>query len=649
MKLHGIHFFVAWAMLVAINAKAESNRIDSLKQVLKTASATQKAQTLSNLCWEYRNESVDSAIVYGQKAVLFSRKEKLQPQLAQALNDLGIIYNDMASFEIAIPLYVESFTIRKLLKDSMGMASLYLKMGIVYQKMGNLKRALENQLASLDLYEKLNYNKGIAYCQNNIAVIHYYMGNLNKSLEYHSMSLNLKSQMGDEYGEAGSLVNIGNIYSDQKKYEKAIENFRKALALVRKIGDKEYLSATLNNLGSVLIKNNNASEALPLLLEALNLRKQEADKKGLLSTYINLANAYRNLNQNNKVQVALEEALALSKQVNALAEQIALYKNLAEEFEKKGNYPKALLYYKTHNTLEDSLLNMNLNQQVAEMQTKFETEKKEKENEILKNDITQKELQLSTHTHTQNILIILLLFTLIIAFSAFLIIRIRNKAQLNQALLQQEKIRLREILKVQEEERKRISQELHDGVGQMMALVKMRVSDMEPQANQRESYKSTLHLIDSSCNELRQISHQLMPGILIKGGLSDAVQELTTYFTQTNNLKIFTNITNFERRYSELIEINLFRIIQELLNNIIKHARATEIHIQLSSDENMISLMVEDNGVGMSKESITKGKGNGWLNIYSRLEMIKGTVEIDTKPQKGTVVFIEVEEQELLK
>lgn len=635
-------------IVLPLNVIGENAIIDSLKLMLLSGNDTVKAKILSDLCWEYRNISLDSAITYGNKAIAFSRSKKLNQQLAQSLNDLGIIYNDKAEFEQAHGLYKESFAIRKQLKDSLGMASLYLKIGIVHQKQGNLQKSLENQIAALKLYENLGFKKGISYSLNNIALVHYNMGNNAKALEYHKKSYDIKHEMNDEYGMAGSLVNMGNIYFEQKDFELAISTLERSLVVLRKIGDREYLSACLNNLGSALINVGKNKEALPLIEEALELRKQEDDKKGLMSSYINLANASFNLKLFNKTKKAFEEALKLSKQISALPEQIMLYKNLSDISERTGNPALALTYLRQHNILQDSLLNVNLNSEVAEMQTKYETEKKDKENVVLKNENAIKELELAKERSQRNILIVLILLILISAAFITVAIRNKNKINLNKALLVQERIRLSEILQTQEFERKRISRELHDGVGQMMAVVKMNVSAIEPDQKYIEHHKKSIELIDKSCEELRQISHQLMPGVLIKGGLKEALDELAMYINNAGQTQVYVSINGFVERPPELIEINLYRIIQELLTNIVKYARAKEVHIQIEREPGSITLMVEDDGIGLDVTTLKQSKGNGWHNINSRIDLLRGTIEIDSKLSKGTAVFIEIKEHSKL-
>ncbi len=639
-----------YILLILVNTnigRAQNAKIDSLRKLLANTADTGKAKILSDLCWEFRNISSDSALMYGNRAVQTSRVLKQKKQLSQALNDLGIIYNDQSKFEKALAYYRESLIIRKEDKDSMGIASLYIKIGIAYQKMGKLEEALQNQLISLQLYEQLKFNKGISYCLNNIAIVHYNMGNIPKALEYHLKSLTIKEEMNDDYGISGSLLNIANIYFEQKDFQKAIEYLNRALSIGRRINDKEYLSAILNNLGSALSAIGENNKALPLIQESIDLRQQMNDSKGLISSYVNLANVSYNLKLNRQSKEAFEKALVLSKQTSALPEQENLYKSMAEIAHKSGQLSESIGYYKQYMLIHDSLLNINLNKAVAEMSAKYESDKKEIANQLLKSENETKSLQLSKERVNRNILITLIVLILIAIIVTLNIISNRNKMKINRTMLEQERLWLNKVMQTQELERKRISRELHDGVGQMMAVVKMNVSAIQVHENFATQHQKSLQLIDQSCEELRQISHQLMPGVLIKGGLKAAFNELSYYMNHSGDIRFYFDINGFESRPSELVEINLYRIVQELLNNIVKYANATEVQVQVTREDETISVMIEDNGKGFDKDKLEKSTGNGWYNINSRLSLLKGSIEIDSKPGKGTVVFIEIEENKI--
>jgi signal transduction histidine kinase len=208
---------------------------------------------------------------------------------------------------------------------------------------------------------------------------------------------------------------------------------------------------------------------------------------------------------------------------------------------------------------------------------------------------------------------------------------------LTEEIQKQEKLRLKAMIESQEAERQRIATELHDGLGQVLSAARVNLAA----SNQADSHlKTSLDLIDKSCTDLREISHNMMPSLLKKSGLPAALHEITDRINQSGKISVtIDHDDNFGRLSSE-IEIQIFRIAQELINNILKYAEATEVQIQLIVEDSMFTMMIEDNGKGFDKEILNSTSGNGWYNIKSRLNLISGDVEIDTRPGSGTVVTI---------
>jgi signal transduction histidine kinase len=206
---------------------------------------------------------------------------------------------------------------------------------------------------------------------------------------------------------------------------------------------------------------------------------------------------------------------------------------------------------------------------------------------------------------------------------------------LNEEIQKQQELRLKAVIASQEDERNRIAAELHDGLGQSLASVRMRLS--------RETVSpESLDALDKSCVELREISHNLMPSNLMRSGLVTALHELSNRINKTGKLHLIVDADPNLPAIASSSAIHLFRIIQELLTNIMKYADATETTVQLMADNKMLSVMVEDNGKGFDKNTLQTTSGNGWYNIHSRLTILNGNVEIDSAPGRGTVITIDI-------
>jgi signal transduction histidine kinase len=201
------------------------------------------------------------------------------------------------------------------------------------------------------------------------------------------------------------------------------------------------------------------------------------------------------------------------------------------------------------------------------------------------------------------------------------------------------------IIEGQERERKRIAEELHDGIGQLLSAINLNLKGLEPKIKElnkkhRKSYQNTLTLLEQAVEEVRNISRNIRPGVLEKFGLVKGLERLAEDMDQTSNLNVYFYHNDIDQRFSDKIEVTLYRVAQELLNNAVKHAQAEEIQVQLIKHENELVLMVEDDGVGFDSELAVSGKGIGLQNIETRVKSMDGQLNLDTSKEKGTSVTV---------
>jgi signal transduction histidine kinase len=211
----------------------------------------------------------------------------------------------------------------------------------------------------------------------------------------------------------------------------------------------------------------------------------------------------------------------------------------------------------------------------------------------------------------------------------------------------QKEIRTKAILDAEEKERRRIAQDLHDGVGQLLSAAKLNLSNLESKLlNQNEDQKlalqNALALVDDSVREVRTVSHNMMPNTLIKLGLGSAVREFITKLGNAPTLKVDLEIVGLDSRLDNQLETVLYRVIQEIINNIIKHAKASHISMQLIRHETELSVMIEDNGIGFDTKNLDNFEGIGLKGIITRIEFLNGSVHFDSSIGRGTTVIIDV-------
>ncbi len=204
----------------------------------------------------------------------------------------------------------------------------------------------------------------------------------------------------------------------------------------------------------------------------------------------------------------------------------------------------------------------------------------------------------------------------------------------------------RAVLEAEEAERQRIAKDLHDGVGQMMSAAKMNLSAVEAQLNlntteQKLAFENIIQLVDDSCKEVRSVSHNMMPNALLKNNLEAAIREFI-YKLDPQVLKVHLYAQGLDERLDSNTETILYRVIQESVNNVIKHSGADTLDITIIKEPGELTATIEDNGKGFDTTDREKFEGIGLKNMRTRVEYLKGTIDFDSSPGNGTVVALHV-------
>jgi signal transduction histidine kinase len=282
------------------------------------------------------------------------------------------------------------------------------------------------------------------------------------------------------------------------------------------------------------------------------------------------------------------------------------------------------------------------------MQTKYETEKKEIENTKLQKENEIKELKIAQQRSDWKFLLVLFIvigFVLILT-SIFIILRYKQKqkSELIKENSRQEKLRFKAVIDSEEKERTRIAKELHDGLGQLLSSAKLNISGLEDGIPKEDEYllQNSLTIIDDAVKEVRNISHNLMPTALMNYGIIEAITGLVSKINDSKQIIVNFNKENFNINLDKENEIALYRITQEVLNNMLKHSKAKNIDIVFFNTNNNININIKDNGIGFNTEEIKDSKGIGWQNIYSRVSMLNGKILINSQIGKGTDVHINI-------
>jgi signal transduction histidine kinase len=239
----------------------------------------------------------------------------------------------------------------------------------------------------------------------------------------------------------------------------------------------------------------------------------------------------------------------------------------------------------------------------------------------------------------------------------FIIVNFKRKHQLlgqakelqEQRILemerQQQLLAMQSVLQGQEEERSRLARDLHDGVGGLLSGIKLSLAGMKGNVylpeQSAQSLSNVILQLDHSISELRRVSHNMMPEALIRYGLREALENYCANINISGAIKVQLQTYGMDQRLEQSVEIVLYRIVQELLNNVVRHARATQVLVQLIRKQDRFSLTVEDDGIGFDNQLANAGAGAGMANIRARAEYLGGTVDIHSAPGQGTSVNVE--------
>lgn len=605
---------------------------------------TLKARIYGDLSFSKRFKDPEQARSFALLSLQYAKQSKHEQYIAQAFNDLGIVWFDASSFDSALHCYFESEKIRKKLNDEKGLAAVYNKIGIVYQSQGKTEKALIYQLKSLKVYEHISFDFGIGTALNNIAVLYYNLNRPEDALAYYKKSIEYKAKIGDIDGIGGSLSNIGNIYYEQKEYRKAIDYYHTALNSFISEKHPYYISSTFNNLGRVYRHLSLFDSAFYFINKGLEIREKTSDVKGLISSLSALGSIYaEDKKEPQKALQLLSKALTMAEESKSFKDKKDILFQLSRVYKSINQPNQALIYYEAGHLLGDSLLNEELTKSIAKLRVEYETEKKEKENLALIQQNQEQVLQMAEKQETIRLMIGILVITLMLGLIMFLIYKNHQAHKVREMLRQLEQQQFREILLAEEKERERMARELHDGVGQMIVSAKLQLSaiELEPNSPDVPFLKTSKDLLDETLEEVRGVSHDLMPRQLEKLGLKGAIQESLERINKSSSIAAESEIS-WNHQTDPLLERSIYRIYQEVIGNMLKYSEATLIQVYLNSQHNEVNLMLKDNGKGFDASNLDHSAGIGWQNIKFRVNLMNGDWNVRSELGKGTEVFVKI-------
>lgn len=578
-----------------------------------------------------------------QNEEYFDSLQAILPTLeetAQVDAIVGMPYDKMTSnFARSGDLLNQAYDLARSIGYSEGQATVLTNLGIIRYLQGNYDRSLEHQLEAITIFQELGMTaeEGKTYCD-----IGYQMKrrDLPKAKRYMQLGISLLEGLADNsflepaYGNYGVLVQMSG------DLDSAIHYYEMALAISSSKNDSIAIPFSLNKLGEAYALKGNFDEARAVFDEAFNIRFSRNDQYGIMENYTFYGDLYYYQDQFDSALVYYELAMDMSEIHGYPYMEQYCHQMISATYAGMGEYEMALAEHQLYVHTKDSLMDEQRNAQIAELELRFETTQKEKENLLLKQEKSEVELANSIQRTT---IIGLSLGAAALLFGALFLLQ-RIKRNKDVAIIAEREAGIRAVFSAQEEERSRISKDLHDGVGQQLTGIKMgfeRLYDRvgEQDETSRKDLDLLKNVIDESADEVRTISHQLLPKTLTSFGLRPALQDLLDSTGKLSGVQCSLDASGLEERMPSEVELALYRVCQEAVSNSIKHAEATHIKIRTDIRSGVLSMEILDDGKGFDTSKLSTG--HGLTNMQNRIRTIGGKFFVESGSD-GTIISINI-------
>ena len=622
--------FFLWSLFGAAQS------IEALKQKIASTKDLRKQVDLYNdLHLAEHNANIKTAMMGAEKNLLRSRSIGYDRGQVDALLNLVFINEKISNKTLQESRLKEAINIANKLKNDSLLANCNMAFSQQYFATADYVKSVEYGLESLRISERTNNIRGIIRAKSKLAQVYQMTEDLPKAQKMLEDILVLPEAI--KYSYNISLHTLANIYGMQGKYSEALAMDEKGLKYCDSMGLPFAKTAFYDNMANCYMYSGNFEKAREFFYISLQIDSTANDYRLMSDTYLNLGQLHMMNNKESAAITYLNRAILLSKQVSYKEATASAYKVLSEIYQKNGLLDSSIVNLKKHYLYRDSIRNINSENKISELQTIYETEKKE-------NEIQSQKLELNN----QRTGIIVLTAALgILCLLALLVYRKKqhqSKFQLQKEIIQQQRMATAAIILAEENERNRIGTDLHDGIGQMVSAAKMNLSVLDGDLDfsnqmQKEKFNNVIKMLDESCGEIRAVSHQMMPLAMFDSSVSEAVQTFVQRIDK--NLIAVDYYTDGICKLSKEKESILYRILQENINNVIKHAKATTLSISIHHTDTETAVTVEDDGIGFDRSNL-KNDGIGLSNIQSRVNFLGGDIEFDSRPGAGTLVSMHI-------
>ncbi len=564
-----------------------------------------------------------------QKSIL----EQNQDVTIEALTALSYFTEDPRLLDQTLQFIKRGIKLSDRQRHRGNLITLYDNMGKVYFWQSRYKESFQAHLAAVQYVH--NDTLTIARLENNMTIVLRAIGNIDLANQYLERSLKVGARYKDYELWANALLNIACLKED--KHTDHFFYLDSGLQ-VAKMGKRyDILYRGLVNKSAILVENGANEKAMQVLLWADTLLQHALIPATFQLKAAEIAGAiHTSLGQFRQAEQALMKSLSRTSAQNWLS-NINL---LSELYATQGNYKMA---YSTLRKYQERNYNLNKrNLDISELEYQYRTAEKDKQ--LAKNKLALVEKE--TAIKSRNAWIGIMIAGALILVAIILLLRKNYRQQQKIQLSEQNNLQLKARIEGEELERNRLSLELHDGIGGILSIAKLNLSSMHPPGDAENyiKYQASVQLLDDAYTELRRTAHNMSPAILKSRGLVETVALLCQKTEEAYKIPIKFQHFGRPQLVNDEIALSVYRMIQELIQNIVKHSEASSATVQVSIQDKEVKIIVEDRGKGMVQPY--KADGIGLSNIKNRVYALGGDIEIDSRVNEGTAIYITIEQNE---
>ncbi len=636
-------------------ANSQQRVADSLERlIIPMPNDTTKVNRLNDLVPKLQFVNPAKAATVVAEAIQLSEKLNYSLGRAIAYRLRGVLYVDRGLLDSGKLFYDKAYELvkdnkEKAFRRQMGM--LTHNYGVIYHQRQQNDSATANYLKAVSIYKEIG-EEGLSFSPyNNLSTLFTFLKDHKKALSYAIEASAAAEILGDESKKVLAVNGEAAIRIMLQQYDGLLPRLKTNLQRAKSL-DNIYACGKAANLIAQYF-----NEAKTQYDSAIFYHKIALEYLLKLNYPYDLALAYGNLGYDYRSKSDWDNAKTYLKKGMAVAEDAGLDQlsqmivaHLVDVEELHGNIQGAYGYLKKYVSITDSLQRKNNRIQMNELDAKYQAEKKEAQINQLETEKKLQQLNIRQKNVLNYIFIASALVLLIISLLSYRNYRQKQRIQQQRiAELETEKklAATEAVLKGEEQERTRLAKDLHDGLGGMLSGIKHSFTTMKGNLimtpDNQQAFERSMDMLDSSIKEMRRVAHNLMPEALVKFGLDTALQDFCTDISQSRALNVsYQSMGIANVAIDQTVSITIYRIVQELINNTIKHASAKTAIIQITKDNNLISVTVEDDGKGFDTSILKGSPGIGWSNIRSRIDFLKGTIDVQAEQGQGTSVHIEL-------